>query len=74
MVIKEITDQYRRDFSAIYVCNHCGTEVEGRGYDDRNFHDNVIPMMVCKNCGKKEVDFNKNYRPLTTKYPDEYQV
>lgn len=65
MKIKEIINQSRRDFTAIYVCK-CGHEEQGYGYDDRNFHDNVIPNMKCKECGQVE----ENYRPLTTKYED----
>jgi ribosomal protein L37AE/L43A len=67
MHIKKITWQNRRDFKAIYACEHCGNEVEGGGYDDTNFHTNVIPKMRCPKCGKTT---DENYRPLTTKYPD----
>lgn len=66
MKIKTITSQNRRDFRAIYICEHCGHELEGSGYDDNNFHKNVIPTMICPACEKKA---DKNYRPLTTKYP-----
>ena len=52
MKIKEITSMNRRDFRAIYICEHCGNEREGSGYDDSNFHQNVIPAMVCTVCGK----------------------
>jgi len=68
MKIKEIKSQNRRDFSAIYICEHCGYEKEGYGYDDTNFHQNVIPDMECEKCNKKASD---NYRALVTKYPDE---
>ncbi len=71
MKIKEILTQTRRDFKAIYLCEHCNTEVEGNGYDDDNFHRNVIPKMECKSCGKKA---DENYRPLGTKYPEGMQV
>jgi transcription elongation factor Elf1 len=71
MRIKEITYQHRRDFKAIYECEHCGSIVKGGGYDDANFHNNVIPMMVCKKCGKTA---DENYRPLTTKYPEGFQI
>lgn len=71
MKIKEITSQYRRDFSAVYVCEHCGHESTGKGYDDANFHNNVIPQMICKKCGKKAPE---NYRPLSTKYPEGFQI
>lgn len=65
MKIKEITSQNRRDFHAIYECEHCDHEKEGSGYDDDNFHENVIPNMECPKCGKKAKD---EYRPLKTKY------
>lgn len=65
MRIKKIVSQYRRDFTAIYVCEHCGYEYTGYGYDDDNFHLNVIPNMPCKECGKKASD---DYRPLSPKY------
>ena len=66
MRIKAIVNQYRRDFTADYECEHCGHIERGNGYDDDHFHRNVIPDMACKACGKKASD---NYRPLTTKYP-----
>jgi transcription elongation factor Elf1 len=65
MKIKTITSQHRRDFYAAYECEHCGHVENGSGYDDANFHQNVIPAMVCKSCGKVADDL---YRPLTTKY------
>jgi len=71
MRIKEIKSQSRRDFTAIYECEHCGYETEGYGYDDTNFHQNVIPKMECPKCEKRG---DKNYRPLTIKYPDGFQI
>lgn len=71
MRIKEIVSQHRRDFQAIYECEHCGHTETGYGYDDTNFHQNVIPTMKCKKCGKVA---GENYRPLATKYPDYMQV
>ena len=67
MKIKKITSQSRRDFHAIYECEHCGHEKEMGGYDDRNFHENLIPKLKCEKCGKTASD---DYRPLATKYPD----
>lgn len=67
MKIKEILSQFRRDFTALYECEHCGNIEKFGGYDDSNFHNNVIPQMECVRCGKKSPE---NYRPLTTKYPD----
>lgn len=71
MKIKKITSQSRRDFYAIYECEHCGATHEGSGYDDTNFHQNVIPKMKCKECGKTA---GEDYRPLATKYPDHVTV
>jgi hypothetical protein len=65
MKIKEIVSQSRRDFTAIYECEHCGHTETGYGYDDDNFHRNVIPKMTCNKCQKGMSD---NYRPLSTKY------
>ena len=67
MEIKKILSQHRRDFRAIFKCEHCGYEVERGGYDDNNYHQNVIPAMKCPKCGKTASD---DYNPRTTKYPD----
>jgi predicted RNA-binding Zn-ribbon protein involved in translation (DUF1610 family) len=71
MKIKEIVSQDRRDFTAIYECEHCGYEASSTGYDDAYFHANVIPSMICPKCGKGKAE---NYRPLTTKYPEGFDV
>ena len=66
MIILKITSQIRRDFYADMKCEHCGhIEKNVSGYDDDNFHRNVIPRMKCKNCGKTA---DENYRPMGTKY------
>ena len=70
MKIKEITSQNRRDFNAVYICDHCDHEQSGYGYDDANFHANVIPEMICDKCGQYAKD---DYRPLTTIYPEGMQ-
>lgn len=67
MRIKEITNHHRRDFRATYECEHCLVTAHGGGYDDANFHQNVIPKMECGACGKAAKD---SYRPLTTKYAE----
>ena len=71
MKIKTITDQIRRDFRAIFICEHCNIEEKGKGYDDEYFHRKVIPEMQCKECGKKA---DENYRPLSCKYPEGKQL
>jgi len=68
MKIKRINAQYRRDFRADYECEHCGyIKKNGYGYDDVNFHQNVIPKMQCPVCGKTA---SGDYHPLTTKYAE----
>lgn len=71
MKIKKITSQHRRDFSAIMICEHCGAEdINEYGYDDNNYHVNVIPNMKCKSCGEKS---STGYIPARTKY-ESYEV
>lgn len=52
MKIAMKTGQSRRDFWVIYECEHCGAQTNGTGYDDANFHQNVIPKMTYTKCGK----------------------
>ena len=74
MKIKNIVYQHRRDFQAIYECEGCGHEEKGHGYDDAFFHKNVIPDMRCSKCGKTSAECGADYRPLTTKYPEGFQI
>lgn len=68
MKIKQILSQSRRDFFAILICEHCKNEEKlTTGYDDANYHQNVIPNMKCEECGKKA---DKDYRPLAPRYPE----
>lgn len=69
MKIQKITSQNRRDFWAIYECEGCAATQKGSGYDDDNFHRNVIPAMKCAACGKSARDLGVDVRPLTPKYP-----
>jgi adenylylsulfate kinase-like enzyme len=71
MRIKEILSQSRRDFRALYECEHCGKLEGGTGYDDEYFHRKVIPEMECKGCGKKA---DENYRPLAPLHHDGVQI
>lgn len=74
MKINKITYQHRRDFTAVYECEGCGYTHEGSGYDDANYHERVIPKMRCPGCGKTGAECGAEYRPLTTKYPEGYQI
>ncbi|MFW2076546.1 hypothetical protein ACG94X_02280 [Acinetobacter sp. ULE_I010] len=71
MKIKKITSQIRRDFTAIFECEHCENTETHDGYDDDFFHRNVIPKMVCVNCQRTS---NADYRPLATKYSENQVV
>ena len=71
MRIKEYTYRNRRDFKAIFECEHCGNTYEDWGYDDANYHNNVVPNFECKECGEKA---DSNYRPRDTKYPEGMQI
>lgn len=74
MKIKKILSQNRRDFRAVYECESCGNEVTESGYDDDNFHKNVVPAKVCKVCGKTSMDADSEYRPLSPKYTSGFQL
>lgn len=52
MKIDKIIYQSRRDFKADFKCEFCGHTENKWGYDDSNYHDNVIPNMVCPQCNK----------------------
>jgi len=71
MKIKNKLSQNRRDFTAIYECEHCGNEEKSSGYDDAYFHQNVIPKMKCSKCGKSA---GEDYEPMATRYPEGMQV
>ena len=71
MKIHRIISQNRRDFHAMFICEHCNRTVTKHGYDDDNFHRNVIPRMKCEGCGKTSPE---DYRPMGTKYPEGQQV
>ncbi|NLZ54303.1 MAG: hypothetical protein GX892_14380 [Thermoanaerobacteraceae bacterium] len=71
MHIKKIVSRHRRDFIANYECEHCGFEVERPGYDDLNFHQNIIPIMECPYCKKRA---GEDYRALEPRYPEDMQV
>ncbi len=75
MRIKKITSQNRRDFTAIMKCEFCEHEENNTsGYDDRFYHDNVIPDMKCKECGKSTNSENGEISRTETKFPEGLQL
>lgn len=51
MKIKEITDRIKNDIYGILECEHCGATRKFVGYDDENYHKNVLPEFYCMKCG-----------------------
>lgn len=69
MKLIEKKNQLRRDFTGVYECENCGNVKEYRGcYDDRNFHDNVMPKRKCDKCEKCSEDLNVPIVRVATKY------
>ncbi len=69
-IIKRV-NQFRRDFNADMICEGCGAEARVNScYDDRNFHDNVIPAMKCKQCSKSRNDLGIVGELTPTKYAE----
>ncbi len=64
MKIKKILSRNRRDFEAMYECESCGFEEKARGYDDFHFHNNVVPLMKCFECGAKAPSDYQPRHPL----------
>jgi len=75
MKILQILSQYGRDFRAIYECQYCRAVHKGTGCDDAYFHNEVIPAMACKECGKStKLNSGDIPKPSRTKYPEGMQV
>lgn len=53
MKIETVISTHGYDFSAIVVCEHCGhTARLTTGYNDRHYHERVLPAMRCVVCNK----------------------
>ena len=60
MKIEKITNQLGNDLYGVLVCESCGsTQKLIGGYDDANYHNNVMPTIKCKTCGKSRVDLEQ---------------
>lgn len=61
MKLIKITWQMRNDFCGIIECENCHDKRELKsGYDDDNYHRNVIPKMKCDKCGLSRLDIQAN--------------
>jgi transcription elongation factor Elf1 len=75
MRIKRLVSQYRRDFAALMECEFCGYQkMNNSGYDDRYYHDNVIPNMRCDKCGESTISKGGEIERRATRYPEDYQI
>lgn len=75
MKIKEITYEARRDFHAIMNCEFCNhDQILKSGYDDRYYHDNVIPEMKCEKCGESTLSKGGSISHTKTRYPEGFQI
>ena len=77
MKLISILYQNRRDFQGKYkceFCNHIETDSSMDSYDDRYYHDEVIPNKKCKKCGKSTISEKGIIDKTPTKYPDNLQV
>jgi hypothetical protein len=71
MKIKKVITQNRRDFTALMVCEFCNKEsINTEGYDDRYYHDNVIPDMKCGSCLKSTASEGGEITHKDTKYSE----
>lgn len=58
MFIKQITSCYGRDIYGIFRCEACNKEQKmGAGYDDDNYHNNVVPKIKCNSCNESRESF-----------------
>jgi hypothetical protein len=53
-------------------CQH--EEINNRGYDDRYYHDEVIPNMECKKCGESTIKKGGIIEHVQTKYAEGFQI
>ena len=77
MKLIKILKQSRRDFQGQYECEFCKyiqTDSYLDSYDDRNYHDNVIPNQKCPKCGKSTISEGGTVEHIPTKYPEGFQI
>jgi len=76
MKIIKTMNHYRRDFEADIQCEGCGNiEHKSDCYDDRYFHDEVMPNKIrCSKCGKTRNELGIKGEYVETRYPEGLQV
>ena len=48
--------------------------MDNSGYDDRYYHDNVIPNMKCGKCGESTISKGGEIERTATRYPEGFQI
>lgn len=62
MKIHQVLTRSRFDFKAIMQCEHCEQfQTDPYGYDDDNYHQNVIPKFLCLHCGKNRAGTTEGF-------------
>lgn len=63
MRIFEVIERWHlNDYSAIMKCEFCGSyQTDPNGYDDLNYHNNVIPIIECLTCKKSSTGSPKSF-------------
>jgi len=77
MKLVRILDQSRRDFQGEYRCEFCNHTERDSGmssYDDRYYHDTVVPQKKCKSCGQSTLSGGGTPERVDTRYPEGYQI
>lgn len=77
MKLIQILKQSRRDFQGVYECQFCGNQEIDSGmnsYDDRYYHDKVIPNKECKSCHKSTISEGDSIDNTPTKYSEGFQI
>jgi hypothetical protein len=75
MIIKKVLTYCRRDFTATLECEFCkAMDHLSSGYDDSNYHNNVLANRKCKNCDKSSISGKSKIIPKEPKYPENFVI
>jgi hypothetical protein len=74
MEILRIDNQVRRDMWGVLKCESCNHEQKFSGYDDKYYHDEVIPTKKCESCGESTKTMSLKVVKTPTKYPEGFEI
>lgn len=49
-------------------------KMNNSGYDDRYYHDEIIPNMRCSKCGESTISKGGEITKTPTRYPEGFQI